>query len=387
MKKGLRIFLIDDSATDREIIEEILKSIEDFDIELETAQTAVEGLEKVAQDKFDLIILDYRMPGISGIDFMNELNEKRLDVPVIMVTGAGDETIAVESMKLGAYDYIVKDDAFKGGLSPVIQRTLQRHQERKERERLEAETKEYAEKLKKANQELEKLSQLKSDFVSMVSHELRTPLATIKQGIFLVLNEVQGKINEKQKRVLKVSNDNIDRLLRLINDLLDISKIEAGKIELKKALIDLASLVKDTCARWKLESDQKQQSLQVYMPESPMNVSIDPDRIIEVLGNLISNAIKYTPKKGKIRVELKDKGEQVDVSVSDTGMGIAKEDLPKVFSKFQQFNRMAGPGTQGTGLGLAITKDLIQMHGGSIKVESELDKGSKFTFSLPKTND
>lgn len=386
MKKTLRIFLIDDSATDREILKERLELIEEFDIELKTAQTAVEGLEKIAQAKFDLIILDYKMPGLSGIDFMNKLNEKKLDIPVIMFTGAGNEKIAVEAMKLGAYDYVVKDEAFKEGLSLVIRRTLERHQERKEKERLEAEIRKYAEKLKKANQELEKLSRLKSDFVSMVSHELRTPLAIIKEGVSLVLDEVPGKINEKQKRLLKVSKDNIDRLLRLINDLLDISKIEAGKIELRKVLVDLASLIKDTCAIWKLESDKKQQTLQVYISESPINISIDPDRITQVLDNLISNAIKYTPEKGQIRTVLKDKGDQVEVSVSDTGIGIAKEDLSKVFSKFQQLNRMADPPAQGTGLGLAIAKELIRMHGGIIKVESELDKGSKFIFSLPKTN-
>ena len=238
--------------------------------------------------------------------------------------------------------------------------------------------------LEDKNKELQKLDQLKSDFVSTVSHELRTPLAITKEGISLVLDEVPGKVNDKQKKILGMSRDNIDRLASIINDLLDISKIEAGKVELKKSLVDISSIVSEVCNRWKTESNRKGQEIKVSLPKSVVNIYVDTDKIIQVLNNLISNAIKYTPDKGKIEVELIDKKDKVDISVSDTGIGIAKEDLPKVFGKFQQFGRTPGPGAKGTGLGLTICKQLVEMHKGTIGLESKFDQGTKFTFSLPK---
>ena len=240
--------------------------------------------------------------------------------------------------------------------------------------------------LERTNKELQKIDQLKSEFVSTVSHELRTPLSIMKEGISLVLDEVPGKINEKQKKVLDMSKDNIDRLARVINDLLDISKIEAGKMELRKVLVDFPALMKDIYARWKLQSDRRHQDLQIFLPDSPVNIYADPDRVNQVLNNLLSNATKYTPEGGKIKIELQDRKDRVDVSVSDTGIGIAKENLPKVFSKFQQFGRRAGGGAKGTGLGLSISKQLVEMHKGTIIVESEPNKGTRFSFSLPKTD-
>jgi len=232
--------------------------------------------------------------------------------------------------------------------------------------------------------EQKKAEKLKDEFVSTVSHELRTPLSITKEGVSLVLDEIPGKINDKQKNVLKMSRDNMDRLARIIDDLLDVSKIEAGKIELKKAAIDMHKTIKDVYDNWKLESNKKHQKLECILPEPPVSVNADSDRMIEVLDNLISNAIKYTPDKGKIKIELKDNKEKVEISISDTGTGISDEDLPKVFDKFQQFGRTAGPGAKGTGLGLAIAKNLVEMHNGKLAVESMLKKGTKFIISLPK---
>jgi len=238
--------------------------------------------------------------------------------------------------------------------------------------------------LEQKNEELKKLDELKSNFVSIVSHELRTPLSIIKEGVSLVLGGIPGDVNEKQRTMLKMAKENIDRLERIINDLLDISKIEAGRIEFRRTLIDFSGMVKNICGAWKTESGKKQQSLRALLPISPINAYVDSDKVTQVLNNLISNAIKFTPQKGNITVELKDKGDQIEVSVSDTGIGVAEEDLPKMFSKFQQFGRISGPGHKGTGLGLAISREFIQLHRGDITLESELGKGSKFAFFLPK---
>jgi len=199
------------------------------------------------------------------------------------------------------------------------------------------------------------------------------------------LDEVPGKISQKQKDILKMSKENIDCLARIINDLLDISKIEAGKMELKKTVIDMAEMIRKLYQEWNLGGNKKEQSFECRVPDSPVKIHADPDKIIQILDNLVSNAIKYTFAKGRIAIELINKKDSIEISVSDTGCGISKKDLSRVFTKFQQFGRVAGTGAKGTGLGLAITKELVKDHGGTIKVESKLNKGTKFTVILPKS--
>ncbi|MFA5499604.1 MAG: ATP-binding protein [Candidatus Omnitrophota bacterium] len=237
--------------------------------------------------------------------------------------------------------------------------------------------------LEKSNRELKQLDQLKSDFISTVSHELRTPLSIIKEGISLVLDRVPGDINEKQVKILDISKFNIDRLARIIDGLLDISKIEAGKVDTKKALIDMSALATDVARSFEIKIKEKGLELKLDIDQNAGSVYADPDKITQVMVNLMGNAIKFT-SSGYIEVSCKSKGDDIVVSVKDTGTGISKDDFPKLFNKFQQFGRVAGAGEKGTGLGLSIVKGIIDMHNGSISVESEPSMGSRFTFSLRK---
>lgn len=235
-----------------------------------------------------------------------------------------------------------------------------------------------------ANERLKKMDTLKSDFVSVVSHELRTPMAIMKEGVALVLDNITGQIGEKTRDTLDMVFTNINRLANLINDLLDISKIESGKIQVNKSVADINNLVRDTVEKWKLTAGKKSQEIKVTGKPGRIEAYIDSDKIIQIINNLVSNAIKFTPEAGSISVEVKDDDAAVEVSVSDTGIGISAEDLPKVFEKFSQFNRAIGPGAKGTGLGLAISRELVALHEGYIKVESKPGIGSTFTFTIPK---
>ena len=241
-----------------------------------------------------------------------------------------------------------------------------------------------AEALKAEIDERTRINKLKDEFISTVSHELRTPLTTMKEFASIVSDEIPGKLTKDQREYIDIIKGNIDRLARLINNLLDISKIESGRIKPKKALADIGNLAKEAISELKPEADKKHIELKALFQTSLPNIYFDPDRIKEVFVNLITNAIKFTPNNGKVTVEIKDKNNKIECSVADTGVGIAEENLGKIFGRFQQFGRTPGPGAKGTGLGLAITKELVEMHNGKIWVESEPGKGSKFTFTLPK---
>jgi len=246
------------------------------------------------------------------------------------------------------------------------------------------ERKRILEELRQKNIALEKLDQLKNDFISVVSHELRTPLSITKEGISLVLDGVAGSINLKQSKVLTTSKDNIDRLARIINSLLDISKIESGRVELRKKVVDIEVLIKTIVASFQIMAREKGLELRVNLPKGQgLNLYVDEDRMIQVFTNLIGNSLKFT-EKGHVDVSLEQRENEVEFTIGDTGIGIAAEDLPKVFTKFLQFGRSPGGGEKGTGLGLSIAKGLIELHRGKIRVESELDKGTKFIFTLPK---
>ena len=232
--------------------------------------------------------------------------------------------------------------------------------------------------------EQKKIDKMKNEFISTVSHELRTPLSITKEGISLVLDEVPGKINPGQKKILSMGRDNIYRLARIIDDLLDISKIESGKTEIKKAIVNISALLKAICEDWVLEFDKESKSLKLHLPKPLINIHADSGKVAEVMNNILSNALKFTPEKGRVDIYVKDTGDAAEVTVTDTGIGISKEDIPKAFKKFQQFGRTAGPGAKGTGLGLAIVKKLIELHGGKIRIESRLNKGTSFIFTIPK---
>ena len=240
--------------------------------------------------------------------------------------------------------------------------------------------------LEEKNKELQDLDRLKSDFISTVSHELRTPLAITKEGITLIQDGVLGEVNEKQTKVLTTARDSIDRLARLITSLLDISKIESGNIEIRKSLISVTKVAGQVVSFFESKAADKNLELRANLPEAGVDAYADNDRIIQVFTNLVGNALKFTDE-GHIEISVVEKEDEIECSVEDTGKGVPKEGISKMFVKFQQIDRVHGDGERGTGLGLSIAKSIIEMHEGKIWVESEVGKGTKFIFTLPKYTD
>jgi len=235
-----------------------------------------------------------------------------------------------------------------------------------------------------ANERLQELDRLKSDFVSNVSHELRTPLTAIKGAVDLVLREVAGPLTEKQVHYLTRVRSNTQHLAGLINDLLDLSKIESGKVDVKSSRVSMGGLVHEVVETLRPVAAEKAIALDAITPEPSIMVWADRDKINQVLMNLIGNAIKFTPAHGTVTVSASRNGnDNVQVSVSDTGPGIAPEEKEKVFDKFYQIAEVDRVKPKGTGLGLAICKALVELHRGHIWVESAPSRGSTFYFTLP----
>ena len=227
---------------------------------------------------------------------------------------------------------------------------------------------------------------LKDEFVSTVSHELRTPLAITNEGISLLLDEIPGQMNEKQKKILTTIRDNMDRLTRIINDLLDISKIEAGKMDIKKTRVNIAKLASVVLGPMVPVAEKKGITLVSDIAEGLVDAHADMDRIIQALTNLVGNALKFTDA-GSVTVRAVQDGDMVVCRVEDTGFGLAPEESSVIFQKFVQVGRKHGAGIKGTGLGLAISRQIVVLHHGKIWVESEKGKGSTFFFSLPVYNE
>ena len=234
--------------------------------------------------------------------------------------------------------------------------------------------------LVEANKYLEKLSQAKDDFMATVSHELRTPLTALKEGVALILERILGPVNEEQDDFLRTIDANVDRLTELINNILDLSKLEAGRLRVMRRKTDVGELIRVTLQNHKTIIGGR--SVKVEAPPMP-EVFADPSRVLQILGNLFSNAIKFTEETGSILVTAEDRGEFVAISIMDDGVGIANEDLPKLFQRFSQVGSAGNQPRRGTGLGLALCKELTELHKGHIEVDSKPGKGSRFTFTLP----
>lgn len=239
---------------------------------------------------------------------------------------------------------------------------------------------------RKAQVKLKEALEIQSEFTSMVSHELRTPLTAIKESINIVFDEITGTINEDQKEFLGLAKSNVDRLARLINDILDFQKLEAGKVSFHLQLNDLAQSICEVEKIMLPLLKEKNLQLDLDLESCPENVFFDNDRIQQVLTNLLSNAIKFTDD-GIITISVNDEEDFVEVNVTDTGVGIKDKDMPRLFQKFEQLSKGHGRETGGTGLGLAISQQIIEQHNGSLWASSEYGKGTKFSFTLPKVAD
>lgn len=387
MTKDIRVIIIEDSKASLNYeVAQLKKS--GFNVNYQQVENAEELRKALNCGTWDIILSDHVMPNFSSIEALQILNETNLDIPFIIVSGQIGEEVAVEAMRAGCRDYIMKDKLAR--LGPAVQRELDELNARIERKKVEEDMRNL---LIKAKEEAEAANEAKSNFLANMSHEIRTPLNGIIGMIELTL--MGDILNNEQRENLLIAKNSAYSLINIVNAILDFSKSEAGKMELKEMNFNLKELVYKVLKTYSYDARRKGIYLECNdFNEVPDLLYGDFGKLEQILNNLISNAIKFT-QKGKILLTIEKKfiSEEVTVlkfSVKDTGIGISENDLNLLFRSFSQLNNSYSREYNGTGLGLALSKQLVEMLRGEIWVESEKGIGSNFnftaTFKLAKSN-
>jgi len=374
MPKEIQVLFLDDEES---IIDGIQRLFirEPYDIFATTS--VAQAREALAKYKIKVVVSDYRMPEISGTNFLREVKDQYPEMVKILFTGYTDFSAAEEAINIGeVYRFINKPWKTTEMLSTI--RQCIEHYDLL----LKAKTKE--EELELSNKKLTAMYELQKEFTSTVSHELRTPLASIKTAIDLVVRKMVGDITPEQEEVLGRAKKNVDRLKRLIDDILDLTKMESGKLQMNFVINNLNQVISETIDVQKDVAASRGLYIKLELDDKLPPVPFDSDRITQVMNNLLNNAIKFT-KTGGITISSVNKvdSNHVVIAVKDTGRGIAQSWMPKVFEKFQQMESKESNEEGGTGLGLAICRQIVERHGGKIQVESQEGVGTTFSFILP----
>jgi len=355
---------------------------------VDTCDTAREALNRIASTDYDAIVSDIKMPGMDGLALLAEIRAVRPKTPTLLITGHGEHDLALQALRGGAYDFIQKPidrDYFVAALTRAIQvrqlsRKLEAQQEALERHAAELEC-----TVEARTHELREANRIKDEFLATVSHELRTPLNSILGWAQLMRT---GTLDDNVSgRALQTIERNTRMLAQIIDDLLDVSRIISGKLRLDVKPIDLGPVVEAALEAVRPAAAAKHIHLDLSLDSTVGAVSGDPGRLQQVVWNLLSNAMKFTPDGGSVDVRLEGVGSNACITIQDTGEGIPESFLPFVFDRFRQadstFTRMHG----GLGIGLAIVRHLVEMHGGLVTADSPgKDQGATFTVSLPLLN-
>ena len=342
----LRLLLIDDNPHDRDLVTRAL-SQHFGSVDLVLVRDAHELERAIIDDEFDAAIIDYELRWTTGIEALRRIRGSRPDCPVLMFTGSGSTEVAVEAMKEGLDDYVTKTPKHYARLAYALESCLERRAAVAER--------------KRAEEALRLADRRKDAFLATLAHELRNPLTPIRYATRLLEPGVPPQMAEDARKMI---DRQLAQMARLLDDLLDVSRVTRGVLEIRREQLDLREIIETAVASAKPLAEAAHQELAVSVPAEPLSVSGDAVRLAQILWNLLHNATKYTPAGGHIAVTASPEGEEVIVTVKDDGVGIASEALPTIFELFVQ---LEAPGTRsagGLGIGLSLARDLARLHGG-----------------------
>lgn len=359
-ENNAKILIIDDDESLRDSCTQALKN---SGYEIDTAEDGEKGLSKAKELNPDLILLDLKMPGMSGEEVLKKLKKYDSKIIIIIITGYATVESAVDSMKQGVYEYLPKPFTPKE-LRKIVQHGLFRRKCLLESDRLRKEK----EKMRK-------------NFVSLVTHELRSPLSAVQQNLMTITSGMMGEVPGNVVNTLKRLSGRIKVLINLINDWLDLSRIESGEMEIEREQLNLKDILKDIVNLFLPSAEIQNITMELNAPEDNYTVFGNAQTLEMLFSNLIQNAIKYNRKNGSVTISLDKEDNYMKADVQDTGVGIPKDKLPLIFEQFYRIKDKTL--IEGSGLGLSIVQKIVELHEGTIDVSSKVDHGTKFTIKLP----
>jgi len=368
METPANVLLIEDNPGDADLVR--LRLIEsDPPVTVNCVRRLSEALKSLAASTPSLVLLDLNLPDSRGAETFRRVLEKAPNVPVVILSGQDDESMAMKAVHHGVQDYLIKSDITSKHLERALRYAI-------ERQAL----------LRALDMTRKQQLEFKNQFLSHVSHELRTPLTCIHQYVSLVLDGLAGPITAEQTGHLHTVLKSVTQLHAMIRDLLEATRAETGKMRIEPRCIAIGELIGQALSMMKPAASQKQIALESAIDSSIPLVYADPDRILEVLINLIDNAIKFTPENGSVLVKacmVETDPSAVYLSVTDSGRGISSQALPRIFERLFQDGEPFAGSRAGLGLGLYIAKEIVTLHGGRMWAASEPGHGSTFSFHLP----
>jgi signal transduction histidine kinase len=359
MKSIKTLLIIEDNPGDARLLREMLKEDSACQAELIIAQTMSEAIECLSKHVVDIILLDLGLPDAEGTVAIRRTRAAAPGIPLVVLTGMDDEALAAQCLQEGAQDYLIKGQIETRGLLRALRYATER----------------------------KRLERLKDEFVSTVSHELRTPLTSIAGSLGLLMGRVGGEMSKPAARLLKIAHSNCERLVRLVNDILDIEKLESGRVSFDMKKVDVGSLIQQAVDAIKGLAGGLGVSVRVEASgDAVAYVRADSDRLVQVMTNLLSNAVKFTVPQSEVVVviEKQERADFVRFSVRDHGSGIPADFRPLVFERFAQADASNARQKGGTGLGLSIVKQIVDRLGGEVGFADATGGGTIFYVELPR---
>ena len=366
--ENTNILVVDDIAPNIRLVAGLLGP-EGFEVSF--ANSGKKALEQVLANDFDLILLDIMMPDMDGISVCKAIKEHpdKRNIPVIFLTGKTDEISIASAFEAGGVDYLYKP------FNPV---------ELVARVKTHLELKRARDIISRTNQELQEALRLKNQFLGLASHDLKNPLGALHSYLTLLERDPETTIGPKSRRFIDAIQTMTQRMLEIIGTFLDKAALEMGKIELNPKFINLVEQIRPMFEFYQQQAAIKGQRIELELSSEEIWLTADKDRLNQIVDNLISNAVKYSPLDSAIQVAISDHKDHVELRVSDHGPGFSDEDKTKLFGYFQRLAARPTGNESSTGLGLAMTRQIVELHGGSIHVESELGQGATFIVEIPK---
>ncbi|RIK20465.1 MAG: hypothetical protein DCC52_14605, partial [Chloroflexi bacterium] len=380
------VLIIDDTPLNQEILAEILGN-EGYTLHF--AADGETGLQRAAELKPDLTLLDLVLPGIMGTDVLDILKREQPDTNVILTTAYGSEETAIKALRLGVNDYIINKRPFDADeVREVVKRSVNEARLRRENQRLQRELafkntqleQNYAE-LQSAYARLQELDKAKASFFSMVSHDLRHPIAVAK-GYLELIRTGSAPLDDETRGYIQVAEQEMRYIAEMVDDVLDLSRMDAGSYRVETQPTAVSFLLNQARLAFRAQAAQRNLTLHVEPADDLPLVLADSLRMGQVMANLLENALKFTPVGGSITLAAREINQGVEITVSDTGVGIAPGEHEKIFERFYRIKSGEQLEDKGSGLGLAICHEIVRLHGGRIWAESEPGRGATFHLTL-----